>query len=88
MTQERSNVDKAYDHIRGIDINYPDWPATMNPCVSMGCGNTARGHGYCADCHEVKLAEYCGQELAAKFHEAVKERSRVYSEIESKIRKD
>ncbi len=87
MNKERSNVDKAYEHIRGIDMGFPDWPATMNPCLSTECGNTARGHGKCTDCHEIALAKYCGQELAAKFHEAVKERSRVYSEIENKVRK-
>jgi len=69
---ERSNVDKAWDHIAGIDRNYPAWPQTFNTCKSEKCKNKARGRGYCADCHTKKLAEYVGDSVASHYHESVK----------------
>ena len=78
---KRSNLDKAYDHIIGIQRNYPDWPSTFGGCSTDGCEGSARGCGLCADCHEKELAEYVGSELAHKFHSAIKLRMEVYGEI-------
>jgi len=83
---KRSNVDKAYDHIKGIYRNYPDWPCTFNPCRSEECENKAIGVGYCADCHTKKLAQYVAPEMAKSYHDAVKKKSRLASTIMELIR--
>ncbi len=67
---ERSKLDRAYDHVTGIDRNYTDWPSTFGACRTDECGNSARGCGYCADCHESKLAEYVGEEIAKNYHDS------------------
>jgi len=69
---KRSNVDKAWDHMTGINRNYPDWSSTFGACENDDCGNLARGCGYCADCHTEKLAEYVGDSVASHYHESVK----------------
>jgi hypothetical protein len=83
---ERSKVDKAYDHVRGIYRNYPNWPSTFGACREESCENSARGCGLCADCHEKALAEYAGKEAAKKFHDEVRATSAVYVELVDKIR--
>ncbi len=85
---ERSKVDLAYDHVSGIDRNYPDWPSTFGACRTDGCGNSARGCGYCADCHEKKLADIVGVYPASKYHDAVKEKAEAYRQVYAAADKD
>lgn len=68
---ERSNVDRMYPHIEGIRRNYPDWPSTFSKCSTEECRNLGRGAGMCAYCHEKKLAEFVGEDLAKEFHNSV-----------------
>ena len=78
---DRTKTDIAYDHVRGIDRSYPDWPSTFGGCRTDGCGNSARGCGYCADCHEEKLAEIVGARPAKEYHDAIKERAAAYGRV-------
>lgn len=78
---ERSKVDIAYDHVTGIDRNYPDWASTFGCCANNECNNSARGCGYCANCHEIKLATIVGGEIAGKYHAAVKAKSKAYGHV-------
>jgi len=76
-----SKLEQAYRHITGIQRNYSDWPSTFGPCYNDECTNSARGCGLCANCHEKKLAEFVGDELAGKFHAAIKQRSLIVGQI-------
>ena len=83
---ERSNVDKAYDHVTGIMRNYPHWPSTFSNCTTEGCNQMGRGYGLCADCHEKKLAEYCGEAMAKRFHESISNANKIYHSMIKIIR--
>ncbi len=78
---ERSNIDKAYDHIAGIRRNYPDWPSTFNECITESCRIQARGGGLCAFCHQAELAKYVGGAEARKFHQAVQEEAAICADL-------
>jgi len=83
---ERSKVDIAYDHVSGIDRNYPDWPSTFGSCCQPECNKSARGCGTCADCHEKKLAKIIGKENAQAVHESIKNRCKVWGNIKDKMK--
>jgi len=78
---ERSNLDKASDHVNGIDRSYPHWPSTFGRCSTEGCEGNARGAGWCADCHEKALAVYAGADAAREYHSAVKTKAEAYGKL-------
>lgn len=64
-----------------ISRQYPVYPSTFNQCRTEGCGNSARGDGFCADCLVEQLQEIVGPGLAERYRDAVATVSRITSEI-------
>ena len=83
---KKSPIDIAYDHIIGMQRNYPDWPSTFSPCATEGCSCSGRGGNLCADCHEQALEKIIGKDMAILMHQAIATRHELWLEIRDELK--
>ena len=82
-------IDRALNmierHLHGIRRNYPEGVTTFGHCLTKGCNTLARGAGFCADCHEKKLAKIVGATAAELFHKGISISRSAYSDMRRDI---
>ena len=83
---KRSQIDIAYDHVVGMQRNYPDWPSTFSDCSNVVCSGFGRGGGLCPDCHEQALAKIIGKDMAILMHQAISTRHELWMEIKDELK--